>query len=145
MTMSKYIYNMVVGCVALMLTAACHEGEIPAQAQAFLEQHFGHYSIVLVEVGTDEGEGGEKEYKVWLNDGAKVEFDMQGNWKRVGRKKTGIPTELIPDAIERYVKQHYPHDVVTKFSKKDYGYKLELSDDMDLRFTKACQFIEEID
>ena len=70
---------------------------------------------------------------------------MQGNWKRVGRKKTGIPRELIPDAIERYVKKNYPHDVVTKFSKKDYGYKLELSDDMDLRFNHQCQFIEEID
>lgn len=44
-----------------------------------------------------------------------------------------------------YVKENYPGDVPTKFSKKPYGYKVELSDDMDLRFTHSGHFIEEID
>ena len=63
----------------------------------------------------------------------------------VAGNKTGVPQTLIPRAIMQYVRTHYPQDVVTKFSKKDYGYKLELSDDMDLRFNHQCQFIGEID
>ena len=75
----------------------------------------------------------------------RIEFDLQGNWKRVARKKSGVPLTLIPNTIQQYVKTNYPNDVVTKFSKKDYGFKLELSDDMDLRFNKQGQFIEVVD
>ena len=85
------------------------------------------------------------EYCVWLNDGTKVEFDMQGEWERVGRKKTGVPAKLIPPAIIQYVKANYPDDVVSKLSRKPYGYKIELSNDMDLRFNLQGQFIEVID
>jgi hypothetical protein len=35
--------------------------------------------------------------------------------------------------------------VVSKLSRKPYGYKIELSNDMDLRFNLQGQFIEVID
>lgn len=136
-------YNSLIGwLLALIMMMSCKNDSIPVQARAFIDQYFPKSSVVLVEV---EDEDGVKEYSVWLNDGTKIEFDMQGSWKRVGRNKTGVPASLIPDAIKQYVKTHYPNDVVTKFSKKDYGYKLELSDDMDLRFDHRCQFIEVVD
>ena len=136
-------YNSLIGwLLALIMMMSCKDDSIPAQARAFIDQYFPKSSVVLVEM---EDEDGVKEYCVWLNDGTKIEFDMQGSWKRVGRNKTGVPASLIPDAIKQYVKIHYPNDVVTKFSKKDYGYKLELSDDMDLRFDHRCQFIEVVD
>ena len=93
----------------------------------------------------DDDDDSEMEYCVWLNDGTKVEFDMQGEWERVGRKKTGVPAKLIPPAIIQYVKANYPNDVVSKLSRKPYGYKIELSNDKDLRFNAQGQFIEVID
>lgn len=93
----------------------------------------------------NELEDGVQHLNVWLSDGTRVEFDMQGNWERVARKKTGVPKKLIPLAIMDYVRRNYPGDVPTKFSKKPYGYKMELSDDIDLRFTHSGHFIEEID
>lgn len=137
----KY-YSLIVWLLALVMMVSCEDVSVPVQATAFIDQYFPESSVVLVEIENDEG---TREYSVWLNDGTKIEFDMQGNWKRVGRKKTGVPSILIPDTIMQYVKTHYPNNVVTKFSKKEYGYKLELSDDMDLRFNKQFQFIEEID
>lgn len=137
----KY-YSLIVWLLALVMMVSCEDVSVPVQATAFIDQYFPESSVVLVEIENDEG---TKEYSVWLNDGTKIEFDMQGNWKRVGRKKTGVPSILIPDTIMQYVKTHYPNNVVTKFSKKEYGYKLELSDDMDLRFNKQFQFIGEID
>jgi hypothetical protein len=121
---------------------ACSNVQIPQQSQAFIYKYFSSCSIVLVEI-EDEEDG--REYSVWLNDGTRIEFDLQGNWKRVARKKSGVPLTLIPNTIQQYVKTNYPNDVVTKFSKKDYGFKLELSDDMDLRFNKQGQFIEVVD
>lgn len=132
---------MAICCLTILVTA-CVDKKIPGPAETFINQNFPKSSIVLVETDTDD-EG--MEYCVWLNDGTKVEFDMQGNWKRVARKKTGVPTHMIPAAITEYIKANYPDNVVTKFSKKPYGYKVELSDDMDLRFTHSGHFIEEID
>jgi hypothetical protein len=137
----KY-YSLIVWLLALVMMVSCEDVSVPVQATAFIDQYFPESSVVLVEIENDEG---TREYSVWLNDGTKIEFDVQGNWKRVGRKKTGVPSILIPDTIMQYVKTHYPNNVVTKFSKKEYGYKLELSDDMDLRFNKQFQFIGEID
>ena len=137
----KY-YSLIVWLLALVMMVSCEDVSVPVQATAFIDQYFPESSVVLVEIENDEG---TREYSVWLNDGTKIEFDVQGNWKRVGRKKTGVPSILIPDTIMQYVKTHYPNNVVTKFSRKEYGYKLELSDDMDLRFNKQFQFIGEID
>jgi hypothetical protein len=137
----KY-YSLIVWLLALVMMVSCEDVSVPVQATAFIDQYFPESSVVLVEIENDEG---TRAYSVWLNDGTKIEFDVQGNWKRVGRKKTGVPSILIPDTIMQYVKTHYPNNVVTKFSKKEYGYKLELSDDMDLRFNKQFQFIGEID
>ena len=120
----------------------CSNQEIPATSQEFINEFFPKSSIVLVELDTDD-EG--KEYYVWLNDGTKVEFDLQGVWKRVSRNKTGVPTSLVPPAIAEYAKTNYPETIISKLTKKTYGYKIELSDDVDLRFDQQGNFIEEVD
>ena len=138
----KSLLGMLFLCLAMMMVTSCGEDKIPAKAKAFISQTFPESNIVLVEMDRDD-EG--MEYCVWLNDGTKVEFDLQGDWKRVGRNKTGVPTKLIPPAILHYLKKNYPQEVVTKLSKKPYGYKTELSNDMDLRFNARGQFLEVID
>ena len=121
---------------------ACNEQDIPAGAQEFIKEYFPKSSVVLVETDNDD-EG--MEYCVWLNDGTKVEFDLQGVWKRVSRNKTGVPAKLVPTTISDFVKTNYPGNIISKLSKKTYGYKIELSDDMDLRFDFQGNFIEEVD
>jgi hypothetical protein len=140
--MKKGIYIIMLWCLAMLL-AACDDTKIPARSKAFIDQFFPESSVVIVEMEED-GDGLE-EYEVWLNDGTKIDFDLQGEWKVVARKKTGVPLSLIPQQIKDFVKIKYPNNVITKFSRKDYGYKLELSDDMDLRFNKQYQFMEEVD
>ena len=140
--MKKGIYLIMLWCLTMLL-AACDDTKIPARSKAFIDQFFPESSVVIVEMEED-GDGLE-EYEVWLNDGTKIDFDLQGEWKVVARKKTGVPLSLIPQQIKDFVKTKYPNNVITKFSRKDYGYKLELSDDMDLRFNKQYQFMEEVD
>ena len=140
--MKKRLYIVMLWCLTLLL-AACDDTKIPARSQAFINQFFPQSSIVIVE--TEEDGDDNPELEVWLNDGTKIDFDMQGEWMTVARKKTGVPLSLIPQQIRSFVKAKYPSNVITKFSRKDYGYKLELSDDMDLRFDKQYQFMEEVD
>ena len=141
--MRKRIWTAVLWCLTMLLVTACVDGKIPPHSEAFINQYFPHSSVVLVEMDNDDDD--ELEYSVLLNDGTKIEFDLQGDWKRVGRKKTGVPTSLIPPAINQYVRIHFPEDVVTKLSKKPYGFKIELSNDMDVRFNPKGQFMEKID
>ena len=140
--MKTRIYIIMLWCLTMLL-AACDDTKIPARSKAFIDQFFPESSVVIVE--TEEDGDGLEEYEVWLNDGTKIDFDLQGEWKVVARKKTGVPLSLIPQQIKDFVKTKYPNNVITKFSRKDYGYKLELSDDMDLRFNKQYQFMEEVD
>ena len=112
--------------------------QLPKAVKTFVQTNFKDQKILYAEKDGSI-------YECRLADGTKIEFDMHGAWRRIGRNKTGVPAPLIPDAIKQYVKIHYPQDIVTKFSKKNYGYKLELSNDMDLRFNHQCQFLEEVD
>ena len=140
--MRKRIRIAALWCLTMLLMTACVDEKVPPRSKAFIDQYFPHSSIVLVEMDDDDD---GKEYSVLLNDGTKVEFDLQGDWKRVSRKKTGVPSTLVPKPILQYVKTHYPEDVITKLSRKPYGFKIELSNDEDVRFNPQGQFIEKID
>ncbi len=141
--MRNNIRKIVLWCLTILLLTACVDTKIPSSSQAFIDKYFPQSTVVLVEMDDDEDNG--KEYSVLLNDGTKVEFELQGEWKRVSRKKTGVPSTLVPKAILQYVKTNYPEDVITKLSKKPYGFKIELSNDEDVRFNPQGQFIEKID
>ena len=141
MWVKSMVFFVLMGCMPFFM--GCNEeSNIPVPAQEFIKEYFPKSTVVLVEMDADD-EG--KEYCAWLNDGTKVEFDLQGEWKRVSRNKTGVPSRLVPPVITEYVKTNYPQDIISKLSKKSYGYKIELSDDMDLRFDPQGNFIEEVD
>ena len=141
--MRKNIIKTVLWCLAILLMTACMDEKVPPRPKAFIDQYFPHSTVVLVEIDDDDDDG--KEYSVLLNDGTKIEFTMQGEWKRVSRKKTGVPSTLVPKSILQHVKTNYPEDVITKLSKKPYGFKIELSNDEDVRFNPQGQFMEKID
>lgn len=140
--MRKMIKKTVLWCLAILLMTACVDKKIPSGSQAFIDKYFPSSSVVLVEMDDDDD---GMEYSVLLNDGTKIEFDLQGEWKRIGRNKTGVPSVLVPSPILQYVKTNYPQDVITKLSKKPYGFKIELSNDEDVRFNPQGHFIEKID
>ena len=141
--MRQRICTAALWCLTMLLTTACVDEKIPPQSKAFIDKYFPNSTVVLAEMDDDDVEG--KEYCVLLNDGTKIEFDLQGEWKRVGRNKTGVPSTLVPKSILQYVRTNYPKEVITKLCKKPYGFKIELSNDEDVRFNPQGQFIEKID
>ena len=141
--MRNNIRKTVLCCLTILLITACVDEKVPPRSKAFIDKYFPQSTVVLVEMDDDDDDG--KEYSVLLNDGTKVEFDLQGDWKRVSRKKTVVPSTLVPKPILQYVKTNYPEDVITKLSRKPYGFKIELSNDEDVRFNPQGQFIEKID
>ena len=57
-------------------------------------------------------------------------------WKKVDRERmAAVPTALVPVAIRQYVKANFPNCSVTKIDKERYGYDVELSNDIELKFS----------
>ena len=50
---------------------------------------------------------------------------------------TAVPEALVPQAIAQYVASNFPDAVVTKIDKERFGYEIELSNDLELKFNKA--------
>ena len=55
--------------------------ELPQKAQAFVKKHFSQKDVILVKMDTKFLVS--KEYEVKFNNGTEVEFDSDGEWKKI--------------------------------------------------------------
>ncbi len=109
--------------------------QLPAAAKTFVKTHFKGQTITYAEKDATS-------YECRLSNGTEIDFDRKGNWGTVeSNSKQAIPSSLVPQAIQQYVKAKYPKQVITKIDKERYGYEIELSNNLDLKFTKKGQFI----
>ena len=104
--------------------------KLPAAAKEFVKTHFPKSKIIYAEKDW-------KRYETRLNDGTEIDFYSKGNWDKVDCKMTAVPEALVPQAIAQYVASNFPDAVVTKIDKERFGYEIELSNDLELKFNKA--------
>ena len=76
-----------------------------------------------------------------LNDGTEIDFDRNNQWDNVDCHTKAIPAALVPQAIANYVKTNYQALPITKIDKDAYGYEIELSNGMDLKFDTSGRFL----
>lgn len=113
--------------------------ELPKPAQQFLKKYFSH---TTVDIAKKDAEHGEKGYEVKLKDGTEVEFWKDGSYREVDGDDKPIPTDFIPKSIKDYVAKNYPNEKITHI---DYGHKdldVDLTNKIDLEFTKEGKFIK---
>ena len=80
-------------------------------------------------------------YEAQLVDGTQVEFDKDGNWDKVDCNLNAVPTALIPASIAAYVHSNFPDCFIVKIDKERYGFEIELSNDLELKFNKQGQLL----
>ena len=102
--------------------------QLPQKAQQFINTHFSGVEVLSATVDDD--------YEVYLANGTKVEFTMQGEWKEVKCPGAAVPAAIIPAAISKYVKANFPNTIIVKIDKKYSGYEVELNTDIELKFDK---------
>ena len=141
----KFTRFLLTALLALSTAALCFADDrpipveqLPAAAKTFVQEHFPENAIVYAKMDVEMQ---KTEYEARLNDGSKVEFDEQGNWKEVNCHYKAVPAVLVPKAIADYVQAKFPDIAITKISRKWYGFEVELLSDLDLRFDKDCTFI----
>ncbi|WP_288376543.1 PepSY-like domain-containing protein [Chryseobacterium culicis] len=117
---------------------AIHPNQLPKTAKSFLSAHFK--GIPVNSAIEDREIYGVDEYKVYLTNGMKMEFDSSGNWKEVDGKHQKIPYGFIPASVRNYSSKNFPNTYIIKIEKKRWSYKAELSNGLELEFDRIGNF-----
>lgn len=105
--------------------------QMPQQAQLFTKKYFADNKIALAKMESDLF---NKSYDVIFTNGNKVEFDKKGNWKEVDCKYSSVPAAVIPEAIQKYVKDNYPDTKILKLERDKKEYEVKLTNRTELKF-----------
>ena len=112
--------------------------KLPAEAQKFLKMHFPKNSVVSAMHDKDIT---DNDYTVILDNGVKIEFGSTGKWESVKSRNGAIPASVIPVKISDYVSNYYKSLGIEKIERKRYGYEVELTNDLDLKFDLNGNFL----
>lgn len=125
----------IISCKDSIITA----DRLPDAARSFINEYFAENTISYIK--KDRGLANIS-YEVVLQDGTEIEFDKSGNWDSIDCKRNAVPAGLVPDAISEYVQVNFPGQLIVKIDKEAFGYEIELSSDLELKFDKNGKMLE---
>lgn len=116
------------------------KSQLPMSAQSFIKEYYPNDKVSLA---TMEKSVLDKDYKVILTNGVKVEFDGKGNWSSVECKKgSQVPAEIIPANINSYVKSSFPKSKIEKIERDKRFIDIDLNNDIELKFNLKGALVE---
>lgn len=80
------------------------------------------------------------EYAFKMNDETEIKYNNRGELIKVENDK-GIKTLLVPEKMQKYVRETFPNATITKYEVALGKKVLELNDEMTLVFTKQGKFV----
>jgi len=111
--------------------------ELPLDAQRLIEKHFQKADVSVVIM---DREAIFVEYEVRLTDGTQIEFEKDGELKKIDCGTKAVPEALIPETVRQYVTANFPNTLITEWGKDDRRWKAELSNGIELLFDKNYNF-----
>ncbi|MBE8720277.1 PepSY-like domain-containing protein [Sphingobacterium pedocola] len=113
--------------------------QLPQPAQSFIKTYYPKTSVSHITVESEFLT--EKEYKVVLTDGVKIEFDGKGSWTEVDAQLNPVPTSIVPASIHAHIKKSFPNNNIVQISKSPRLYEVELTNGLDLEYNKKGEFV----
>lgn len=112
--------------------------KMPAQVQTFLNDYYPGATVAKSWAKMMRPTTEPMWYRVNLDNGTKLWFDLTGNWYQVSAKKseTGAPIDLLPNIARKTLTEQYPNAVIKSIKFKKDQYKIKLSDGQKLTFDK---------
>ena len=134
-------------CAVALCFAACtsetvsHDAtQLPKKARDIINQNFSS-AISLIE--TEKSMGSVKEYEVTLTDGSEISFNGNGEWKSVDTPTNiPVPAGLVPTNIAKFVAEKHAGAFIVGLDKNKKGFEVELSNDVEIQFDPAGNFIK---
>lgn len=112
--------------------------KMPAQVQTFLNDYYSGVPVAKSWAKMMRPTTEPMWYRVNLENGTKLWFDLTGNWYQVDAKKSKTPVsiDLLPNIARKTISEKYPGVAITSVKFKKDQYKVKLADGMKLKFTK---------
>ena len=143
----QYIMKMKKTILALLLTGASASAfALPFEkyslnrdeAREFLTTHFPKGKVSMIKV--DKHLLKKTDYDVKLVNGTKIEFNNAGKWTSVDCKTREVPEALVIRPIRKYIERNFPDTKIVKIEKKTFGFELEVSDGIEVKFDRLGTF-----
>lgn len=107
--------------------------KLPNNIKSFVKTYFPSTVVMFAEQDYNE-------YKIRLNNGVEIEFDINGAWKEV-KSFQNFPTELLPKMIVNSIIKTYPNVNIIKVERIWNGYEIKLSNMMELFIDKNSNIV----
>lgn len=144
----SFIVLAVMVCVGSAFATTCYVtdddrpikyDELPAEAKSFVSKNFAKEQVSYVSLDSDFI---GKEYTVVFLSGAKVEFDGDGAWKEVDCRYSHVPAAIVPEAINTYVKEHYPGSKITELKREHGNWEAKITGGLELTFNGNFKLVD---
>ena len=112
--------------------------QLSATIKDFVRQNFPGQ---IIEYANIEADSDDANIEICLNNGIEIDFDMNENWERVDCYYMSVPRQLIPDMRAIYVDSHFSGEEIVKIDKEIYGYEIELSNGLELKFNHQGELL----
>lgn len=107
--------------------------KLPNSILQSVQQWFPGETVTLAE--SDWGA-----YSVRLSNGASIDFSLFRNWEEIS-SPSGLPATALPSGIFEAAAKAYPEALILKIEREHGGYEVQLSNRMNLYFTKGGRLI----
>ena len=113
--------------------------KMPAQVQTFLNDYYPGVAVQASWAKMMRPTTEPMWYRVNLDNGTKLWFDLTGNWYQVSAKKSTTPAsiDLLPNDARKVISDQYSGCTVKSIKFKKDQYKVALSDGTKLVFDKT--------
>lgn len=136
---------MILFAAVLCISAVRAEGRpitadrLPQAARQFVKEYFPTQKMAYAKV--DSGMF-DTEYEVAFENGSKVEFFKNGEWKEVDCKNSAVPAGIVPSKIASYVKSNYPDAAIVQIERSRREWEVKLSNRWELTFDNSFNLID---
>lgn len=112
---------------------------LPEAAMQFISTHYSGVNISHIDWDNDKTPA---KYEVKLANGDEITFNAGGEWTEVETADNAmIPRTLLPDTIYKFIAFKYPTKNIVEAKTNSVGYKVELSNGVELIFSSTGKFI----
>lgn len=110
---------------------------LPSIAKDFVSINFAESNPVNVLKDTEVF---DVEYEVRFDDGLKIEFDKNGEWKEIKNEIDCLTFGFLPKNIGIYLENNHNRFCIKEIKREFKGFKVELTNDIEVVFDKNGNF-----
>lgn len=113
--------------------------QLPKKSQQFIANYFPNEQVKLIKI---DKEFFSKEYEVKLSNNIELEFNDKGEWQKVDCGRNAVPQTIIPSFAKQYVEANFPGIIITETKRDGSKIKVELSNDVSIKFNRHGKVLE---